>query len=428
MLSTIHGLIHLRWNNQITFKRKMKVGILNMSHTLSINLRVPWSEDGSATVELPKEFKHYPDKDWHLGIEEFKCFFENKSDANVIMYVDQIDTGTITTKNFNTSNVLAIIPTNSITYEPQVITYVRLHEQVFNHLNLKLLNLEGRPIQFKKRECYIRVRITNMASNNDQFMLRFNWDTMDSFYTDTTKTFKLNHPIYFEKNSIWKVAIESVSYPAIQTEKDIFYECLITFNNEKTYVKIPQADVKNEADFLREFQKACALAGIPRKNITCIVSKINNNRVIFFLRKGPKVTIDVDRDLGYILGNCTYGYNKAAASFTLISKTDKDKFSYPFGFDVNRVKPKFAKLSCDITSPVAMNNKFESLLAILPIDGNDQLVYQPKHLDYIDIDATFMESITFKLRDMYDFPVPFAQIPNTPFCNVMINAHFKKFK
>lgn len=391
-------------------------------NNITLNIEIPWTWDGFGSIDLPAEFKHYPDSEWHIGLEKFDCVFDaSQTASNIIIYIDQLNSTTISAKNFNTSNVLAIVPTNEVSYEPNLIKYHKLHSDIFDRLDFQLVCDDGEPIKFRHRQCYMRLRITNMSTDEDEFMLRLRCQNLNG--PTTSYKFNLNHPIYFSRGGTWKMAIESILYPPVNMHDETL-KLKVDYKGRQANISIPTHIIRDSATFLKKV-KAELNKTIPPESYKMIISKINNNRLIINWNDDKPMRMSYNRDIAYMMGNSKRGYNYAKTEHTF-KKLDPFAFDEPF--DVDRTQPKFMKVYSDITTSVAVNSRFEPLIAILPIEGEKQLIYQPKRLDYIPIEKTVIEEITFNFKDIHDNPIPFVPPHYRTRGQIFMNVHFKKFK
>lgn len=396
-----------------------------MDDTLPILLRLPATNEGKCTVKLPHELKQYPDKDWNIALQAFYCNYNDSLTArNIVLCVEELEDITRTANNFHITNILAIIPTNHFSFEPLHLSFLKLHPHVLDKLTFKLLSDTGEPIILRERQCHIIIQLHNMPSRKGSFILRLRSNDVN----DKLK-FKLNHDIHLEKKGTWRVALQSIHYPTVSFPRKNILEMRFKYRDVKNQViKIKPEYVKSPEDLLKKIVRGFTNLHIPTNNLKFIISAINNGVCIFASRDDEPINIWLNRDLAYMLGNSRNGYNNAEVDFTLLKN---EKFSFPDKVDINRTRPTFANLLCNITKPIPVNSKFEPLLSILPLESQGQnfLYYEPQHLTYIDVDESTLKDVGLSFTDLHNNPLAFFP-PNqekTKRQDLYLNLHVKQF-
>lgn len=385
-----------------------------MGESIPIILNFPRSDNGIIKCSLPHECTIAAESNWEIAVTGFylrNCNTKTEY-AHLCVYLLELDPDSISLGDFASGNLFFTSPISRCYYEPNNLTYNRLQCTVLQNLTFKITTERGKPVPIEEGNSYIKLRLRKMTEARQI--------TLHLHKTDTKlEEFRINfhEQLRLEQVGRWRIGLLYMHYP---NPRYVYDE-----NRDAMYFSVRHMDIlryfyitkkvantfTDVEDLITEVKRLLGTASFGKdasgKDITLeetielMVFKPSYRSGIYNHGDRP-VEIRFGKLLAYVLGNTTHGFHKADQFYGKTFLRVERFYQFDDTMDLKRRLPTpNINVVCDIISPVIVNSDYRRVLAVLPPEDlqMDHYHYEPKHMDFCDIQNSTISTINVRLED-----------------------------
>lgn len=346
--------------------------------------------DNKYIIESPRNWLFQPKTQFDIAISS--AFI--RTDTNISSHILNIETSGVSNNicpNIN-KRLLAIVgkrekgiyshTSNDLVFQPLLIDSP-------NSISISIVDsITNQTIQVSNAVITFSLRKNSTMNNhhlNIRGQIRFNDES-----GETECDISLPHHVQLKRVGNWQMALSSISYPNPNEWNGPMDTMTIQYKNEHFRHRCPLTKHDNAQAIVRRLQ-----------NVVREKTGLNHNHLRFSIKNGKlkmisthAIRITFTPRMGYLLGNCKYGPEKANTAI-ILPRREEVSLDSPINF--SRRKSDIIQIKSPMISASAVNSNFGCILKTIPIPATSKhyITYQSVNLEYFDIQHMNLNHIKF---------------------------------